>query len=105
MEADEEPTEEEVEEEELEEEEDDGQEYCYGIPIASMTEGIQPLELVILVQGINMETGSPTMTMIGSDGITPWAAAGMMSIELERIKVMTIMHSYTEVTEEEEEDE
>ena len=103
MEADEEPTE---EEEELEEElEDDGQEYCYGIPIASMTDGIQPLELVILVQGINMETGSPTMTMIGSEGITPWAAAGMMTIELERIKMMTIMHSYTEVESEEEEDE
>lgn len=88
------PEEEETEVEVELEEEEDGQEYILGIPVPSMSEGIQPLELIVLIHGINMEDGSPTMTTIGSEGITPWLAAGMMTIELERLKAMSVMHSF-----------
>lgn len=78
------------EEEPQEEEEDENQQYVFGIPVPDMNEGVQPLECLILIKGINMEDGSPTMTTIGSEGITPWEAIGMMDVEMERLKFMTV---------------
>lgn len=82
--------EDEVEETEEEEEE---QEYLFGIPIPDVDEGIQPIECLILVKGVRMEDGSPTMTAMGSAGITPWEAVGMMSLEIERLKFMSVYAS------------
>ena len=85
-----------------EEQEEVEQQYVFGIEVPDITEGIQPLECLVLVKGINMEDGSPTMTAIGSAGITPWEACGMMSMELERMKFMTIYASMQHNQEEEE---
>lgn len=73
--------------------EDEEQEYVFGIPVPGLTEGVQPLECLVLIKGINMEDGTPTMTTIGSEGITPWEAVGMLQVEIERIKFMTIYAS------------
>lgn len=84
-------------------EEEDGQEYVFGIPVPSLDEDVQPLECMVLVKGIRMEDGSPTMTTIGSEGITPWEAVGMMVTEIERIKFMTVYASVSQQAEDEEE--
>lgn len=86
-------------------EEEVEKQYVFGIEVSDLPEGIQPLEVLILVKGINMEDGSPTMTVIGSDGITPWEAVGMMHVEMERMKVMTVYATLVHEAEEEEEEE
>ena len=79
-------------EEELPEEEDEMNleevaeiEYCYGIALPSLPEGLQPLECVVLIKGIMMESGQPTVTALGSEGMTPWEAAGMLQMEAQRL--------------------
>lgn len=59
----------------------------FGIPMPSMVEGFQPLECVVLIQGIIMDNGNPTMTSLGSAGMTPWVAVGLMELEIERLKM------------------
>lgn len=88
---------------EVSEEEEGEQQYLFGIPIPDMNEGVQPLECLILIQGINMDDGSPTMTTIGSEGITPWMATGMMTMEIERLKFMTVYASVSAEGEDEDE--
>lgn len=79
----------------MEEETEKAEEHTlvFGIPVLSIEEDIQPLECMILVKGINMKTGMPTMTTIGSEGITPWEAMGMMQMEIERIKMFALFES------------
>lgn len=91
-------------EEEEPQEEEVEQQYVFGIPVPDINEGVQPLECLILIKGINMEDGSPTMTTIGSEGITPWEALGMMSMEIERLKFMTVYTSMTQYEDEEDEE-
>lgn len=76
--------------------------HVYGIQVPEMDTNIQPLECLILIKGINMDDGSPTMTSIGSDGITPWEAVGMMSMEIERLNFMTMYASMRDQAEEHE---
>lgn len=88
-------------EEEVAGQEEEDQQYVFGIPVPDMSEDVQPLECLVLIKGINMETGAPTMTTIGSEGITPWEAVGMLVTEAERIKFMTIYVSVGQNEEEE----
>lgn len=60
-------------------------EFCYGIPLPSLPEGLQPLECVILIKGLMMESGEPTVTALGSEGMTPWEACGMLQMESQRL--------------------
>lgn len=60
-------------------------EYCYGIPLPSLPEGLQPLECVILIKGLMMDSGEPTVTALGSEGMTPWEACGMLQMESQRL--------------------
>lgn len=69
------------------EEEESQFEYAYGIPLPKLPPSLQPLECVILIVGIDMETGSPTMTSLGSEGMAPWTAVGLMSVEMHRLKM------------------
>lgn len=62
-------------------------EFCFGIPLPKLPPSLQPLECVILIVGIDMETGSPTMTSLGSEGMAPWTAVGLMSVEMHRLKM------------------
>lgn len=72
------------EEEELEEESDC--EYCYGLCMPKLPEGLQPLECVVLIEGIQMDTGQPTITAMGSEGMKPWVAVGMLRMEAFRLE-------------------
>lgn len=74
------------EEEELEEEESECI-YVYGICMPQLPEGLQPLECVVLIEGIMMDSGQPTITAMGSEGIRPWAAAGMLRMEATRLEL------------------
>ena len=78
------------------------QEYLFGIPIPSMNDNVQPLECLILIKGIDMETGGSTMTTIVSEGVAPWESLGMLSMEIERIKFMTV---YTSMNQQEDDEE
>lgn len=60
-------------------------EYVYGIMMPTLPEGLQPLECVVLIKGIMMESGQPTVTALGSEGMTPWEAAGMLQMEAQRL--------------------
>lgn len=62
-------------------------EYVYGIPMPVIPEGLQPLECVVLMQGIMLDSGQPTITAMGSEGMTPWMAIGMMRIEQARLEM------------------
>lgn len=77
----------------------------YGLPLPPMTEGIHPLEYIVLISGINMETGEPIMTTITSNGMTIWNAVGMLSIEVERLKIASVMNGHVEEAENGSEDE
>lgn len=104
-------------EEELPEEEDEEEinldevepiEYCYGIALPSLPENLQPLECVVLIKGIMMDSGQPTVTALGSEGMTPWEAAGMLQMEAQRLiqgYVYGGMAFYEGEDEDEEEDE
>lgn len=70
----------EEEDEELEE-----IEYVYGIAMPDLIDDIQPLECCVLVKGIFMSTGEPTIIALTSDGMTPWEAAGMLQMEASRL--------------------
>lgn len=59
--------------------------YVYGIPLPSLPEDLQPLECIVLIKGIMMSTGQPTITALGSEGLTPWEAAGMLQMESQRL--------------------
>lgn len=69
----------------LDDEELEAVEYVYGIMMPSLPEGLQPLECVVLIKGIMMESGQPTVTALGSEGMTPWEAAGMLQMEAQRL--------------------
>lgn len=60
-------------------------EYVYGIMMPTLPEGLQPLECVVLIKGIMMDSGQPTVTALGSEGMTPWEAAGMLQMESQRL--------------------
>lgn len=60
--------------------------YVYGICMSQLPEGLQPLECIVLIEGIMMDTGQPTITAMGSEGIKPWAAAGMLRMEANRLE-------------------
>lgn len=60
-------------------------EYCYGIEMPTLPEGLQPLDCVVLISGIMMDTGQPTITAMGSENMTPWMAVGMMAVESQRL--------------------
>lgn len=62
-------------------------EYVYGIPMPTLPPGLQPLEAVVMLQGIMLDTGQPTITAMGSEGMTPWMAVGMMRIEQARLEM------------------
>lgn len=72
---------------ELPDENENKEEYelVYGLMMPVLPEGIQPLECVVLLKGIVMETGQPTITALGSEGITPWEATGMLQMEAQRL--------------------
>lgn len=77
-------------EEEIELPDEDGEDeeeinYVYGIEMPSLPEGLQPLECVLLLKGIMMDSGEPTVTALGSEGMTPWEAAGMLQMESARL--------------------
>lgn len=91
--------------EENEEQEEYEPQYVFGIEVPDMSPGIQPLEVIVLIKGINMEDGSPTLTTIGSQGLTPWEAIGMMYTEIERQKFMTVYASFQQPEEGEYEEE
>lgn len=74
------------EEEEEDEEFDDGCEYVYGVCMPRLPEGLQPLEVVVLLEGIDMNSGQPTVTAMGSDGMKPWVAVGLMRMEAARLE-------------------
>jgi hypothetical protein len=75
------------ENEEYEEEvEDDGYEYCYGVAMPQLPAGLQPLEIIVLLEGIDMNTGQPTITAMGSDGMKPWSAIGLLRMEAARLE-------------------
>lgn len=78
------------EDEEIELPDEDAEElgditYIYGLAMPVLPEGMQPLECVILIKGIMMESGQPTITAMGSEGMTPWEAVGMMQMEAQRL--------------------
>lgn len=73
-----------------EEVEEDGQVLVFGIPVEDMDANIQPLEVLVLVKGINMETGSPMMITVGSGGIPIWEIIGMLDMELARLRNMAL---------------
>lgn len=77
-----------VEEPEAEEEEDfdDGCEYVYGVCMPQLPAGLQPLEIIVLLEGIDMDTGQPTITAMGSDGMKPWTAIGLLRMEAARLE-------------------
>lgn len=68
-------------------------EYVYGIEMPDLQEGMQPLEAVVLIQGIMMETGMPTIVAMGSEGMTPWMAVGMMAVETQRLTMGYSLHA------------
>lgn len=62
-------------------------EYVYGIEMPTLPDDLQPLECVVLIKGIMMDTGQPTITAMGSEGMEPWTAVGMMRIEQARLEM------------------
>lgn len=67
--------------------EKDGKTYVYGVEMPNLPPDLQPLECVVLLQGIMMESGQPTITAMGSEGMTPWMAIGMMRVEQARLEM------------------
>lgn len=63
------------------------EEMVYGIPMPNIPADLQPLECVVLLSGIMMDTGQPTITAMGSEGMTPWLAIGMMRVEQARLEM------------------
>lgn len=72
--------------EENEEEEVECEELVYGMQMPCLPEGLQPLECVVLIEGIQMSTGQPTITAMGSEGMRPWVAVGMLRMEAFRLE-------------------
>lgn len=68
-------------------EEDSDCEYAYGLCMPKLPEGLQPLECVVLIEGIMMSTGQPTITAMGSEGMKPWVAVGMLRMEASRLEL------------------
>lgn len=85
----EEGTEEEVEYEEVEYEEE-GQTLVFGIPVEDVDANIQPIDVLVMIKGINMETGAPMMITVGSGGIPIWEIIGMLDMELCRLRNMAL---------------
>lgn len=71
-------------EEELEEYESEC-EYVYSICMPKLPIDLQPLECVVLIKGMMMSTGQPTITAMGSEGMSPWEAVGMLQMEAQRL--------------------
>ena len=72
--------------EEEEEEIDDGYEYVYGVAMPQLPPGLQPLEIIVLIEGIMMDTGQPTITAMGSEGMKPWTGVGLLRMEAARLE-------------------
>lgn len=86
------------------EEEDDGCEYVYGVCMPQLPVGLQPLEVLVMVEGIMMDTGQPTITAMGSEGMRPWSAVGMLRMEASRLEQGYTFGGIGEYEEDEEED-
>lgn len=72
---------------EVEEAEEEGEyEYVYGIALPQLPEGLQPLSCLVLIEGIMMDSGQPTITAIGSEDMKPWVAVGIMRMEASRLE-------------------
>lgn len=84
--------------------EESGQTLVFGIPVEDVDANIQPLDVLVLVKGINMDTGSPMMITVGSGGIPIWEIIGMLDMELERLKYMAVSVSYPLLDEDQEEE-
>lgn len=80
-------------------------EYVYGLAMPDIPEGMQPLECVVLIQGIQMDTGQPTVSALGSEGMTPWMAVGMMAMESQRLTMGYTLTAVAMDLDEDEEDE
>jgi len=78
--------------------------YVYGIEMPNLPPDLQPLECVVLLTGIDMETGSPTMTSLGSERMAPWVAVGLLETEAHRLK-MSYTFSAISVDDDDDEDE
>lgn len=87
----------------MSEELEERREWVYGIEMPILPDGLQPLECVVLMSGIEMETGHPTITALGSDGMTPWMAIGMMSVETARLQMGYTFHAVSLDEEDDEE--
>ena len=97
---------EENEELELPDEEDYDSELVYGIELPKLPPDLQPLECIVILTGIDMETGNQTMTSLGSAGMTPWVAVGLMSVEIARLKMgYTMGATFMDDDDEDDEDE
>jgi hypothetical protein len=83
---------------------DEDVEHVYGIAMPKLPEGMQPLECVVLIQGIEMENGMPTITALGSEGMTPWMAVGMMAVESQRLTMGYTLTAVAMMDDDEDED-
>lgn len=83
----------------------DEQELVYGLPMPTLPEGLQPISCLVLIKGIDMETGAKTISSMGSEDMTPWEAVGMMSIESARLKMHYTVHSMEIYDDDDEDDE
>ena len=75
--------------------EEEGQTLVFGIPVEDVDANIQPLEVLVLVKGINMDTGSPMMITVGSGGIPIWEIIDMLDMELARLRNMALYATST----------
>ncbi len=67
-------------------EEESDCDYVYGVCMPRLPLGLQPLEVIVLIEGIMMDTGAATITAMGSEGIKPWSAVGMLRMEAARLE-------------------
>lgn len=79
-------------------------EFVYGIRMPPIPEDMQPLECVVLIHGIMMDNGTPTITAMGSEGMTPWLAAGMMTVEIQRLTMGYTMSAVDDIFEDEDDE-
>jgi hypothetical protein len=89
----------------VEETEESGTTLVFGLPVEDMDSNIQPIDCLVLVKGINMETGSPMMVTVGSGGLPIWELIGMLEMEAARLKMMTVYANMAHVGEEDEDEE
>lgn len=64
----------------------------------------EPLEAVLIVSGVEMETGLPTCTVLETKGANPWEVIGMMEAEVFRRKMVINIIADTDYEEFDDED-